>query len=221
MEELVNVLNLHVNYVDAEFVPAERRVKNRLKSLVAKENIKYEGQRAKFALGKSVRAKLFSEIASYNTRLRELLDTSDEIETIRSTRRDLQGSASVKGISKFWNHANNIFRLLQKAWGCECSPVHHVNIMLQHRTNSHVDFTLSFLFSKLLVQPQCPSWNSFRSRIDLAENGKMDSTPPFHRSFSEITINTPSTPPSKHSSTRTSLRPSLKKNRSPSNSIIP
>lgn len=220
MEELINVLNLDVNYVDAECIPTEKRAKNRLRSLVARENMKYEGQRAKFALGKSVRAKLFGEIASYNARLRELLDTSDEIENIRSTRRDLQGPASVKGISKFWKHANNIFRLLQKAWGCECLPDHHVNIMLQHRTTSQVNFTLSFLFSRLLVPPQCPSWNSFRSRIDLAENAKPDSTPQFHRSFSEITINTPSIPPSKRSSVRAPLRPSLKKDRSPSNFIV-
>ncbi|RDI76572.1 Nucleoporin [Venturia inaequalis] len=220
MEELLNVLSLDFDGVDAECVPAEKRAKNRLKSLVARENIRYEGQRAKFALGKSVRTKLFSELASYNARLRELLDTSDEIEIIRSTRRDLRGPASAKGLSKFWKHANNIFRLLQKAWGCECSPKHHVNIMLQHRTNSQVNFTLSFLFSKLLVQPQCPSWSSFRSRIDLTEDEKIESTPQFHRSFSEITINTPSTPPSKRSSMRTSLRPSRERDTSYGRSII-
>lgn len=32
MEELINVLNLDVNYVDAECIPTEKRAKNRLRS---------------------------------------------------------------------------------------------------------------------------------------------------------------------------------------------
>lgn len=218
MEELVNVLNLDVNYVETESVdtsPMTKKSRNRLKSLVIKDNIKYEGQRAKFALGKSVRAKLFGEIASYNARLRDLLDTSDEIETIRSSRRDLQGPGSVKGFTKIWYHASNVFRLLRQAWGCECLPNHHANIMLQHRTNPRVNFTLSFLFSRLLTPPRCPSWKSFRSRLDLVDSDKSDLSRQVQRSFSEITINTP-----KRSSMRSSLRPSIRKDLSSSSSII-
>jgi hypothetical protein len=193
----------------------EKKTRHRLKSLVTKENIKHEAQRAKFALGKSVRNKLFNEIASYNARLKELLDTSDEIEGIRRSRRDLQGPNSIKGLSKLWKHASNVFRLLQKAWGCECSSIHHVNIMLQHRTILDVNFTLNFLFSRRLAPLHCPSWYSFRSRIDLADNEKSDSTIQVQRAFSELTIGTP-----KRSNMRSSLRSSLMKDILPSNSMI-
>jgi hypothetical protein len=193
----------------------EKKTKHRLKSLVTKENIKYEGQRARFALGKSVRTKLFNDVADYNARLKELLDTSDEISAIRSGRKYLQVSSSVKRLTKLWKHVSNVFRLLQKAWGCDCLSNHHVNIMLQHRTTLDVHFTLNFLFSRQLFLPPYPSWSSFRSRIDLDDHGRPESVLQVQRAFSELIIS-----PLKRSNMRSSLRSPLKKNISSSCPMI-
>jgi hypothetical protein len=161
-----------------------------------KPNLPFEAQRAKFALGKSVRSKLFKELAGFNSRLKELLDTSDEINSLRTNRNTARGVASLaSSLARVWEHASSLFRLLTCAWKCECSSFHRVNLMLEPRTSiSQTGFQLLFLFSSNLKLPPCPTWKSLRTRVDVVDN--VTPTPPqfnttlaVQRSVSELSIN--------------------------------
>jgi hypothetical protein len=171
--------------------------------MVNKPNIPFEAQRAKFALGKSVRAGLFREITECNARLKELLDTSDEINLLRLNRTAISRGVGFASLSRVWTHASNIFNLLANAWKCDCSSFHRINLMLEPRISaSEVRFNLLFLFSRNLKLPPCPTWKSLRTRVDIMDQVKIDppdAPPVAQRSFSELSLAVPNRSPMRSS----------------------
>lgn len=53
-----------------------------------------------------------------------------------------------KGLLEFWQHANRIFKLLNRAWCCSCQFSHGANLALTHRRSPEVDFKVLFWFSE-------------------------------------------------------------------------
>ncbi|KAF2401726.1 hypothetical protein EJ06DRAFT_528881 [Trichodelitschia bisporula] len=151
--------------------PSEKKAKSKRKRLPSKTNLEYEFHRLKASFGKAERAKLFGEISHYNLRLKELLDTSDEISSLRATRRNTTKDLSlVKGLSTFWRHATNVFRLVYKAWKCDCSSHHRINLLLEHRTTiSEIRFNLLLLYAQNLPERKDGCWRSLEAHISLVE----------------------------------------------------
>lgn len=58
------------------------------------------------------------------------------------------GSGLSKGLLEFWQHANRIFKLLNRAWCCSCQFSHGANLALTHRRSPEVDFKVLFWFSE-------------------------------------------------------------------------
>ena len=168
----------------------EKKSKGRRRKLLTRPGLEFEAQRIKFSFGKHERSKLFQEISGYNTRLKELLDTSDHISAMRGTRSAKRGLKASKGLMQVWRHASSIFKLLAKAFTCQCSSLHNVNLRLEHRTAPEVSFNLLFLFDG--SHPRSPNspWNGLETQVSLLETDNMHIT----RSFSEFSISKPGRP---------------------------
>ncbi|KAF2435525.1 hypothetical protein EJ08DRAFT_341613 [Tothia fuscella] len=209
--ELHDVLGTDKPYLQEEDLEddstlVEEKKRMRLRRMVTKQKIGYEAQRAKFSVGKPVRTKLFKEISDLNSRMKELLDVNDEINSLKASRIASRGLGLTTGLSKVWIHASNIFKVLSRAWRCDCSSLHRANLMLEHRTtNTDLQFHVLFQFARSLITPSC--WKALRARIDLA-----DTKSTLEHTSSEVTIARPNRP-----SMRSSLR---KKEISPSNSVV-
>ena len=121
-------------------------------------------QRIKFAFNKKPRNKLLDELASYNTKLQNLLESSDRLAASRHSRGRKSQTAGAK-LNSFWQHAKTVYGLLQKAWRCDCFGFHHANLLLQHRTTPEVELNIFFVFSWNAKEREAPPWSCRRTKI--------------------------------------------------------
>jgi hypothetical protein len=135
---------------------------------MSKPNMGYHAQRMRFSIGRTERTKLFKEIEGHNSRLKELLDTSDEITEIHR-KRNPAGLNVAKAFNKFWTHASRIFRLLSESWRCDCLSKHHAHLLLEQRASPEVRFNLTFLFDEKRSESHTPTWNWLDTRIALTD----------------------------------------------------
>ena len=165
-----------------------------------KPKFEFQKQRIKFTFNKKPRNKLFDELASYNTKLQKLLESSDRLAASRHNRGRKTQIASAK-LTSFWQHAKTVYGLLQKAWRCNCLGFHHANLLLQHRTTAEVELNIFFVFSWNAKEREDAPWICRKTKIKEVMN-EVSTT---------ITVPTFPAPlmPSKTTNSFT-LRPSLK-----------
>jgi len=96
-----------------------------------------------------IRADLFKEFERYNDILKGLLSGSNisQDASVSQTHRKVAGPALRKPIVCFWQNAKKLYEFIDKSWQCKCKPHHNTNILLQHRTDSEVDFNVLFFCS--------------------------------------------------------------------------
>lgn len=111
-------------------------------------NIEYHSQRIRLAFNKDVRKQLFDDFGDQNSRLRDILGSSDRLASLRRARVTTSVNS---GLWKFWNHGNVLFNLLTEAWSCKCQAFHHANLLLQHRVVPTVNFRVVFWFKRHLA----------------------------------------------------------------------
>ena len=120
---------------------------------LVRPNLEYQSQRLKFGFGRANREKHFTDLARYNARLRELLDTSDKEMTIRESRQQIKQSLISKLIWKIWIHAATLHDLLDRAWCCQCRHLHQIRLQLHHRLDiAAIEYDLCFVYAS---QPSC------------------------------------------------------------------
>jgi hypothetical protein len=136
---------------------------------VSKANFEFQARRIKMSFSQAKRDKLFDELTDYNNELRTLLDTSDRIAALRQNNGLRKKSATSKGLWQFWRHADQLYTLLTQSWRCECQGLHRANLLLQHRTNSNVDFRIIFVYAQQNLKPKPWSWTCQETNIKLLE----------------------------------------------------
>lgn len=175
-----------------------------------KPNLEFQKQRIKFTFNKKPRNKLLDELASYNSKLQKLLESSDRLAASRQQRGKRMQLASAK-MTSFWQHAKTVYGLLQRAWQCDCLGFHYANLLLQHRTTPEVELSVFFVFSWDPKQREAAPWNCRKTKIREVSNGV------------STTIPVPKYPapliPSKTTNSLT-LRPSLKNTSIGSNKVV-
>ena len=129
-----------------------------------KPNFEFQKQRIKFTFNKKPRNQLLDELASYNTKLQKLLESSDRLAASRQQRGKRTRLASVK-MTSFWQHAKTVYGLLQRAWQCDCLGFHHANLLLQHRTTPEVELNVFFVFSWDAKQREAAPWKCRKTKI--------------------------------------------------------
>jgi hypothetical protein len=112
-------------------------------------NIEYHSQRIRLAFNKDVRKQLFDDFGDQNSRLRDMLGSSDRLAGLRRAR---VSTAVNSALWKFWSHGNAVFNLLTEAWSCKCQAFHYANLLLQHRVVPSVNFRVVFWFKAHLAE---------------------------------------------------------------------
>ena len=79
-------------------------------------NIEFHSQRIRLAFNKAPRQQLFEDFGDQNTRLRDILGSSDRLASLRRARVSNKSPTANAGLWKFWNHGNLLFNLLTEAW---------------------------------------------------------------------------------------------------------
>ncbi|KAH7324281.1 hypothetical protein B0I35DRAFT_475541 [Stachybotrys elegans] len=126
----------------------------------AKSRINYEAFRVKFSFNESVRNELFDQLKECNTRLEQLLKTSDKMAALQHTEEPVPAKRthSLEVIfKKAWKHSALLFSALQKAWQCPCRKHHVAHLRLEHRTMSDMRFEL-LLSSAPNAAKTAPEW---------------------------------------------------------------
>ncbi|KAF2815607.1 uncharacterized protein BDZ99DRAFT_514269 [Mytilinidion resinicola] len=126
-----------------------------------------------FTFDKSTRKALFEELAEYNTRLHDLLDTSDRISASRATAYAGRAKASLnKSVLQSWKYANGIFNVIKTAWTCHCQRVRHVDLLLRHPSVADYSFRMVSLIGNDDPMPQPQPWTWRETDISMVSQAK-------------------------------------------------
>ena len=136
-----------------------------MQKVTTKQSLDYQFHRIKFALSQSNREKLFQEFTKYNDRLRDLLKTADKVTSLRKDRLSNDRSPTASMLKQFWRHAGTLYKLLSKAFNCQCRDSHHVDLQLQHRTVPDIEFNIMFIFSLISGHERPWSWRDTKIKM--------------------------------------------------------
>ena len=82
--------------------------------------------------------------------MRDLLKTADKVSAIRKDRKTKERSLAASVLKQFWRHASTVYKLLHRAFKCDCRSSHNLSLRLQHRTVPDIEFHVMFMFSMLV-----------------------------------------------------------------------
>src|SRR3954467_1264317 len=75
--------------------------------------------------------KTLAALESQNRKLRELLDSNDKLDSLKSVRKDTAWGAIFECIRK---HASSLHTAVSRGWQCDCANPHLAGLRLQQRT---------------------------------------------------------------------------------------
>jgi hypothetical protein len=83
-----------------------------------------------------------ASLESHNRKLRELLDSNDKLDSMKTTRKDTTWGAVFECIR---GHAGSLHTAIKKSWNCNCISPHVAGLRLQRRlTGDDSDFNIAF-----------------------------------------------------------------------------
>lgn len=87
--------------------------------------------------------KTLTLLETQNRKLRELLDSSDKLDTLKIKRKDTTWGTIFECIRR---HASSLHMALTNGWQCDCASPHSAGLRLQHRTTGgwSSSFNMSF-----------------------------------------------------------------------------
>jgi hypothetical protein len=111
----------------------------------------FELERLKFASSKArqdSQKQLISRIHDNNQMLDKLLTFGGRVAALRENSAPRSSHSSLaKHVLQYWKHAQSIYDLLGRAWGCQCREQHCARLYLQHRTSPVFELCLMVMFS--------------------------------------------------------------------------
>jgi hypothetical protein len=144
----------------------------------------FEKERVMFVSNKTRQETFISCIRKNNEKLEKFLKFGGKVAALReeSTPRS-RHSTVAKHVLQYWRHAQRLYDLLGRSWGCQCRNDHHARLYLQHRTSPAFEFCLLVLFSSSPL-PAHP-WREQDLKIEHVKTGDLVQT---------ISIPVPTTP---------------------------
>ena len=121
-----------------------------------------------FGLGKPQLEELIKQVHRDNKKLEKLLDKSEKIASIRTSKTVAISPRAVKSLLQYWHHADQIYALVSRSWECACREKHCAHLWLQHR--SSISFGIKFLVlwaPSIHAQEQLPPWDRQGLRVTL------------------------------------------------------
>ena len=125
----------------------------------ARDVLEFEWHRIKFGVNSKRRKVLLTELAGCNQYLERfsgslLRLTSAPVQSGLS--RNLAMPAS---LLSFWQHARDLYDLMQRAWSCSCTS-HSTDLLLRdHRDPHKVEFNVLFTFAENITAQHLGSWD--------------------------------------------------------------
>lgn len=112
-----------------------------------KTSFEYRKEQLKFGFGEPQRKELLKEIRTNNKKLDKLLEKSDKIASFKTSKTVAVSPKAVKSLLQYWRHADSVYALIHRSWGCTCQEQHCAHLWLQHRPSSVFEFKLLVLWS--------------------------------------------------------------------------
>lgn len=120
-----------------------------------------------------MRKELFNEMQRYNDRLRNLLETSDAVSQAESTRSAAKQTLIRAAVSGFWKQADQLYKVLSKAWNCSCWRQHSAHLLLQNRVSAEADFQFMFWSNSQHLPASSDSWLCRPARVEVRDEPQL------------------------------------------------
>lgn len=129
-------------------------------------SIKFEAQRLAFSFNKLKHEEIIGRIEKNNEKLGRFLELSDDIAILQGTRQKPVARCAPKNLLQYWKHAEHLYTLFDRAWGCKCKSLHYANLWLQHRTSPIFQFSLLVVFAPSGATPASAPWQRQGLKIE-------------------------------------------------------
>ena len=129
-----------------------------------------EWHRIKFGVSKKRRAGLLSELAACNHYLWRFSASSDVPDS--SLRLASERKARIPlSLLNFWQHAKDLYTLMQQAWSCSCCTSHSTDLLLRNYKDPHkIEFKVLFTFAEKLTCQHAGAWDWREASITALSN---------------------------------------------------
>lgn len=165
------------------------------------EKMQFETHRIRFTISSDQREKSIEELRYGNWRLKRYFDdTPAKMSTSGSRRRRHKGAMS-PALYGYWQHAKDLYRLLQSASSCTCRASHRAHLTLQqHQTDSNIEFNVLFTFTDNVTCQASSGWDFKQTMVFLESTGD-------HNAPSNLSATTPSGASNSSQTSRIHLSP--------------
>ena len=121
--------------------------------------MEFEWHRIKFSLNRKRRAGLLASLTTCNQWLERYMTASRGLESSGKTR-ILRNTPMPKCLLHFWQHARDLYQLVQQAWSCTCSTSHSTDLLLRDYRDPHkIEFKILFSFAENITTQHSGPWD--------------------------------------------------------------
>lgn len=128
----------------------------------------FELERVSFASNKTKQEHLIDCIQNNNRKLEKFLEYSGKVAALREDSAPKVRHSVAKHLLRYWTHANRLYDLLGRAWGCQCRDYHYARLYLQHRTSPSFELCLLVLYA--LTPSPAHAWREQSLKIEQVRN---------------------------------------------------
>ena len=134
--------------------------------------MEFEWHRIKFSLNRKKRAGLLANLTTCNQWLERYMIASRGFESSGKTR-IVRNTPMPKCLLHFWQHARDLYQLVQQAWSCTCSTSHSTDLLLRDYRDPHkIEFKILFIFAENITTQHSGAWDWKESDVAALERNE-------------------------------------------------
>ena len=120
-------------------------------------------QRVRFSVNRKRRAGLIASLTSSNKLLERYMNASrggDEFGESIGEKRISRNPPMPASLLHFWQHARDLYQLVQQAWNCTCCTSHSTDLLLRdYRDPDKIEFKILFNYAEKITTEHSGPWD--------------------------------------------------------------
>ncbi|KAL8792354.1 MAG: hypothetical protein Q9195_005057 [Heterodermia aff. obscurata] len=158
--------------------------------------VEFEWHRIKFSLNRKRRTGLLANLTTCNRWLERYMIASRGFESFGNTR-IVRNIPMPRSLLHFWQHARDLYQLVQQAWSCTCSTSHSTDLLLREYSDPHkTEFKILFSFAENITTQHSGPWDWKETDVVALERSQPQAQVPVDKAMTQVASGTQMPSPS-------------------------
>ena len=145
----------------------------------------YEWHRVKFSVNRKRRTGLIANLSACNRWLERHMNASREFDST-GQKRISRNTPMPASLLHFWQHARDLYQLVQQAWSCTCCTSHSTDVLLRdYRDPDKIEFKILFNYAEKITTQHSGPWDWKETDIVALERSKSQAQAPVDKALNK------------------------------------